>query len=66
MSVVSIISLAHWVAAAVWNTQNDFKWLALGSFVMVGIAGGAYLGWQRWWQGKENYECATEYGSRIR
>ncbi|KAL2049637.1 hypothetical protein ABVK25_010097 [Lepraria finkii] len=38
VSVVSIISLAHWIAAAVWNTQNDFRWLALGSFVMVGIA----------------------------
>ncbi|KAL2037969.1 hypothetical protein N7G274_009188 [Stereocaulon virgatum] len=51
MSVVSMISLVHWVAAAVWSMQSDFKWLAMGSFVMIGIAGGAYFGWQRWWQG---------------
>ena len=49
MFVVSVVSLGHWVAAAVWHMQQDFKWLALGSFVFVGVGVGAYHGWSRRW-----------------
>ncbi len=48
MSIVSLVSLGHWIAAAVWHAQSDFKWLALGSLVVVAVGAGAY--W--WWQGR--------------
>jgi len=53
MAIVSVFSLGHWVAAAIWNQQGDFKWLALGSFVAVGVAAGGYWMWCRWWEGRE-------------
>ena len=53
MSIVSLVSLGHWIAAAVWHTQSDFKWLALGSFVVVAIGVGAFWWWQRWWESRE-------------
>lgn len=53
MSIVSLVSLGHWIAAAVWHTQSDFKWLALGSFVIVAIGTGAYWWWQGWWRSWE-------------
>ena len=49
MAVVSSISLVHWVAAAIWHEQTDFKWLALASFVVVGVAGSAYWAWVKFW-----------------
>lgn len=53
MSIVSLVSLGHWIAAAVWHTQSDFKWLALGSFTVVAIGIGAYSWWQGWWRRRE-------------
>ena len=53
MSIVSLVSLGHWIAAAVWHNQSDFKWLALGSFVLVTIGVGAFGWWQRWWERRE-------------
>lgn len=50
MSIVSLASLGHWITAAVWHTQSDFKWLALGSFAVVAIGAGAYWWWQGWWR----------------
>ncbi|KAL8797267.1 MAG: hypothetical protein Q9195_000420 [Heterodermia aff. obscurata] len=50
MSIVSLLSLGHWVAAAVWHTQNDFKWLALGSLVLLGIAAATYHTWSKRWK----------------
>lgn len=50
MSIVSLVSLGHWIAAAVWHTQSDFKWLALGSFAVVAIGVLAYYCWQGWWR----------------
>ena len=52
MAIVSGFSLSHWVAAAVWHAQEDFKWLALTSFVAVGLAAGCYGMWERRWVGK--------------
>ena len=53
MSIVSLVSLGHWIAAAVWHTQSDFQWLALGSLVIVAVGVGAYQWWQGWWAGQE-------------
>lgn len=47
MAIVSVISLTHWIAAAVWHSQRDFRWLATGSFVMVGGAVGGYALWYK-------------------
>lgn len=55
MAIVSVLSLTHWIAAAVWHAQRDFRWLATGSF---GLVGGA-LGWYAWWYRKGG-------GSRLR
>ena len=53
MAVVSVFSMIHWVSALIWNRQSDFKWLAVGSFVGVGLATGLFWGWSRWWEKKE-------------
>lgn len=50
MSIVGCVSLTHWVSAAIWHEQSDFRWLALGSFLAVGVAAGAYTGWARRWE----------------
>lgn len=47
MAIVSVLSLTHWVAAAVWHGQRDFRWLATGSFGLVGGAVGLYALWYR-------------------
>lgn len=47
MAIVSVISLTHWIAAAVWHSQRDFRWLATGSFVLVGGAVGGYAVWYK-------------------
>ena len=47
MSIVSLVSLAHWIAAAIWHAQKDFQWLALSSFAAVAVGVGAYHWW--WW-----------------
>ena len=47
MAIVSLISLTHWIAAAVWHSQRDFRWLATGSFAMVGGAMGGYAVWYK-------------------
>ena len=56
MSIVSMLSLVYWVAAIVWHKQQDFKWLALESFVVVGVAAGVYLWWQGCWMRNESVE----------
>ena len=53
MSIVSLVSLGHWIAAAVWHTQSDFKWLALGSLAVVATGVGTYWWWQGWWKRRE-------------
>ena len=50
MAIVSGVSLGHWIAAAIWHAQTDFKWLALGSFVAVGLGAGAYARWVKIWR----------------
>lgn len=52
MSIVSLVSLGHWIAAAVWHAQSDFKWLALGSFGVIAVGVVAYCWWRGWWEGR--------------
>ncbi|KAH0542702.1 hypothetical protein FGG08_002937 [Glutinoglossum americanum] len=47
MSIVSSVSLVHWISAVVWHAQSDFKWLALGSFIAVGGSAWMYSAWVR-------------------
>lgn len=47
MAIISVLSLAHWVAAGVWHAQRQFWWLATGSFALVGMAVAAYMVWYR-------------------
>lgn len=49
MALVSTISLVHWTAAAIWHTQDDFRWLAFGSLCAVGVAAAGYYRWSMWW-----------------
>lgn len=48
-AIVSMVSLVHWVGAAVWHQQSDFVWLALASVTGVGIATFVYARWTRVW-----------------
>ncbi|KAJ9602313.1 hypothetical protein H2200_013168 [Cladophialophora chaetospira] len=47
-AIVSCVSLIHWIAAAIWHQQEDFVWLALGSFCAIAVATAAF----RWWVGR--------------
>ena len=49
-AIVSCVSMVHWVGAAIWHEEDDFKWLALGSFCAVGAAAAAYVFWARRWE----------------
>lgn len=46
-AAVSMVSLVHWIAAAIWHQQSDFVWLALASAIGVGAATLAFLAWAR-------------------
>lgn len=46
-AIVSMVSLVHWVAAAIWHHQSNFVWLALASAVSVGFATALYVRWMR-------------------
>ena len=51
MVVVSCFSLIlHWVTAAIWHQQEQFRWLAVGSFVIVSAAVVTYAVWERRWE----------------
>ena len=34
----SLGELAHWTATMVWSHPDQFKWMALGSFLLVGAS----------------------------
>ena len=65
MSIVSLVSLGHWIAAAVWHAQSDFKWLALGSLVVVATGVGAYWWWQSWWGRRERASGEEQVGEEL-
>ncbi|KAL8825515.1 MAG: hypothetical protein Q9191_004372 [Dirinaria sp. TL-2023a] len=65
MSIVSVLSLGHWIAAAVWHTQNDFKWLAVGSLVLVGLAAGAYYRWAKRWRSESGIRVVVDGSGEI-
>lgn len=52
-AVVSCFGLVHWTSAAIWHAQEDFQWLALGSFAGVSVAAAGYGWWCRWSEGRE-------------
>lgn len=50
MAIVSSISLVHWIAAAIWHRQEDFKWLAVGSMIGVFAATCLFMWWASRWK----------------
>lgn len=46
-ALASLFELLQWLAAAVWNKPEDFRWLALGSLGAVGTSLVIYSGWVR-------------------
>jgi iron-regulated transporter 1 len=45
MGFISACELAQWVATAIWNRPEEFKYLGAASSVMVGLAVAGYTGW---------------------
>lgn len=46
-ALTSFFELLQWVAAAVWNKPEEFRWLAVGSLGAVGVSLVIYSGWVR-------------------
>jgi len=36
-SLSSFFELCHWAATVIWSQPEDFRWLALGSVIVLGI-----------------------------
>ena len=49
MALIAMFQFGHWIASAIWNDQDDFKWLGLGSLVAVAVATAGFLHWHRGW-----------------
>ncbi|KAI9814188.1 MAG: hypothetical protein M1827_003354 [Pycnora praestabilis] len=45
MSFVSLFSLGHWIAAAIWSRPYQFQWLALASLIAVALSLALYSFW---------------------
>lgn len=43
----SFFELCHWAATVVWSRPEDFKWLAPGSLVLLGLGATIFAVWQR-------------------
>jgi len=54
----AFFQLSHWGATVIWNRPEDFKWLALGSLVVLGIGVSVFAVWSKkeMMNGKVRYE----------
>lgn len=55
----SLCELCHWAATVVWSRPEQFRWLALGSLLVVGTSVMLYGLWSRmspYRRAKEDYE----------
>ncbi len=43
----SFFELCHWGATVVWSSPDEFKFLALGSLVVLGVGAGIFSLWCR-------------------
>lgn len=43
----SFFELSHWGATVVWSHPEDFKWLALGSLMVLGAGTAVFAAWSR-------------------
>jgi iron-regulated transporter 1 len=43
----SFFELCHWGATVVWSQPEDFRWLALGSLIVLGVGAGIFAVWSR-------------------
>ncbi|PMD47087.1 hypothetical protein L207DRAFT_575890 [Hyaloscypha variabilis F] len=46
-SFASFFELCHWTATMLWNQPEDFRWLALGSIIVLGIGTMIFGVWRR-------------------
>ncbi|TVY44297.1 Solute carrier family 40 member [Lachnellula subtilissima] len=46
-SFKSLGELSHWLATIVWSQPEEFRWLALGSFLVTGLSVGLFGTWVR-------------------
>ncbi|TVY38510.1 Solute carrier family 40 member, partial [Lachnellula occidentalis] len=44
-SFKSLGELSHWLATLIWSQPEDFRWLALGSFLVTGLSAGLFGTW---------------------
>ena len=43
----SFFELCHWGATVVWSQPKDFRWLALGSLIFLGVGTSIFVTWTR-------------------
>lgn len=43
----SLFALCHWAATVGWSRPDQFRYLALGSFLVCGVGVGVFAWWQR-------------------
>jgi iron-regulated transporter 1 len=58
----SLCELCHWAATVVWSQPEQFRWLALGSLLVVGTSVVLFGSWSRLTPDrnlKENYEVVA-------
>jgi iron-regulated transporter 1 len=43
----SFFELCHWGATIIWSQPEDFRWLALGSLIVLGVGTSIFAAWTR-------------------
>jgi iron-regulated transporter 1 len=43
----SLFALCHWAATVGWSRPDQFRYLALGSFLVCGVGVGIFAWWQK-------------------
>ena len=58
----SLFELCHWGATVVWSQPSQFRWLALGSWGVLGLAVGVFWVWSLRVPGREGETVYEEVG----